>query len=70
MAFEDMKAAAGAIPGEIAKRPEDRRAPLEQSREKIAGMQGPGMPAPGSFRRFEDELREEDAGELFDSMPV
>ena len=70
MAFEDLKASIGAILDEIAKRPEDRHVLQEQLREKIAEFEAMGLPVPADIRRFEAELSEDDADDLFDNMPV
>lgn len=70
MAFEDMKAAIGAILDEIAKRPEDRHILQEQLREKISELESLGLPVPADFKRFENELSEDAADDLFDNMPV
>lgn len=70
MAFEDLKAAIGAILDEIAKRPEDRHVLQEQLREKIAELEALGLPVPEDYRRFEQELSDDSADDLFDNMPV
>ncbi len=70
MAFETMKAAISALMDEIVARPEDRHVLQEQLREKIAELEAMGMPVPEDFRRFEAELSEDDADDLFDNMPV
>jgi len=70
MAFEDIKAAIGAILDEIAKRPEDRHILQEQLREKIAELETLGLPVPEDYRKFEEELSDDDADDLFDNMPV
>ncbi|MDJ0827327.1 MAG: hypothetical protein QNJ16_17690 [Rhodobacter sp.] len=70
MAFEDLKAAIGVILDEIAKRPEDRHVLQEQLREKIAELEAMGLPVPEDFQRFEEELSEDSADDLFDNMPV
>ncbi len=70
MAFEDLKAAIGAILDEIARRPEDRHVLQEQLREKIAELEAMGLPVPADYRRFERELAEDEAEDLFDNMPV
>ena len=70
MAFEDMKAAIGAILDEIAKRPQDRHVLQEQLREKIAEMEAMGLPVPEDFRRFEEELQKDSADDLFNNMPI
>ena len=69
MAFEDFKASIGAILDEIAHRPEDRHVLQEQLREKISELESMGLPVPASYRRFEEELADEDE-DLFDNMPV
>ncbi|MDJ0630224.1 MAG: hypothetical protein QNJ44_18360 [Rhodobacter sp.] len=70
MAFEDLKAAIGAILDEIAKRPEDRHILQEQLREKISELEAMGLPVPEDIQRFEEELSEDNADDLFDNMPV
>lgn len=70
MAFEDLKASISLILDEIAKRPEDRHVLQEQLREKIAELESMGLPVPDDYRRFESELRDGDADDLFDNMPV
>ncbi|MDF0599593.1 hypothetical protein P1J78_02505 [Psychromarinibacter sp. C21-152] len=70
MAFEDMKAAISALLDEIAKRPEDRHVLQEQLREKISELESMGLPVPEDYRRFEAQLEDEDADDLFDNMPV
>lgn len=70
MAFEDMKAAIGALLDEIAKRPEDRRVLQEQLRAKIAELETMGLPVPRDIQRFEEDLGEDSAEDLFDNMPV
>ena len=70
MAFEDIKAAIGAILDEIAKRPEDRHILQEQLREKIAELETLGLPVPEDYRRFQEELSDDEADDLFDNMPV
>ena len=70
MAFEDIKAAIGTILDEIAQRPEDRHVLQEQLREKIAQLETLGLPVPDNIQRFEEELGEDDAEDLFDNMPV
>ncbi len=70
MAFEDIKAAIGTILDEIAQRPEDRHVLQEQLREKIAELETLGLPVPDNIQRFEEELGEDDAEDLFDNMPV
>jgi len=70
MAFEDLKAAIGAILDEIAKRPEDRHVLQEQLREKIAELEALGLPVPEDYRRFEEKLSDDSADDLFDNMPV
>ncbi|MCP3971620.1 MAG: hypothetical protein GY717_15145 [Rhodobacteraceae bacterium] len=70
MAFEDLKAAIGTILDEIAKRPEDRHVLQEQLREKISELEAMGLPVPEDYKRFEQELSDDDADDLFDNMPV
>ncbi len=70
MAFEDLKAAIATILDEIAARPEDRHILQEQLREKIAELEAMGLPVPEDYRRFEADLSEDDADDLFDNMPV
>jgi len=70
MAFEEIKAAIGALLDEIAQRPEDRHVLQEQLREKIAELETMGLPVPEDFKRLEAELSDDDADDLFDNMPV
>jgi len=70
MAFETLKAAIGALLDEIAERPEDRHILQEQLREKIAELESMGLPVPEDYKRFEKELSQDDADDLFDNMPV
>ncbi|SPF76879.1 hypothetical protein ALP8811_01896 [Aliiroseovarius pelagivivens] len=70
MAFEELKASISLILDEIAKRPEDRHVLQEQLREKIAELDKLGLPVPEDIRRFEDELEQDDADDLFDNMPI
>jgi len=70
MAFEDIKASIGVLLDEIAQRPKDRHVLQEQLREKIAELEALGLPVPEDFRRFEDELSQDDADDMFDNMPV
>lgn len=70
MAFEELKASINLILEEIAKRPEDRHVLQEQLREKIAELEAMGLPVPEDFRRFQGELSQDDADDLFDNMPV
>ena len=70
MAFEDIKAAILALLDEIAERPKDRHVLQEQLREKIAELESMGLPVPEDFKRFEDELSDDDADEVFDNLPV
>jgi hypothetical protein len=70
MAFETLKASIGALLDEIAKRPEDRHILQEQLREKIAELEAMGLPVPEDYKRFEGELSEDSADDLFDNMPV
>jgi len=70
MAFEDIKAAISIILDEIARRPDDRHILQEQLREKIAELEAMGLPVPDDYRRFEADLSEDDADDLFDNMPV
>lgn len=69
MAFEDLKAAIAAILDEIAKRPEDRHVLQEQLREKISELESLGLPVPEDYRRFEEELSEDSADELYKKLP-
>ncbi|NDW53509.1 hypothetical protein [Aliiroseovarius sp. PrR006] len=70
MAFEELKASISLILDEIAKRPEDRHVLQEQLREKIAELDKLGLPVPEDIRRFEGELEQDDADDLFDNMPI
>jgi hypothetical protein len=70
MAFEDIKAAVAALMDEIQRRPADRHVLQEQLREKIAELEAIGLPVPADYRRFEEELSEDGADELFNNMPV
>ena len=70
MAFEDLKAAIGALLDEIARRPEDRHVLQEQLREKISELETLGLPVPEDIARFQEKLSDEDAGDLFDNMPI
>ncbi|WP_432448926.1 hypothetical protein [Aliiroseovarius marinus] len=70
MAFEELKAAIGLILDEIAKRPEDRHILQEQLREKISELEKTGQPVPDDIRKFESELEDDDADDLFDNMPI
>jgi hypothetical protein len=70
MAFEDLKAAIGAILDEIAKRPEDRHILQEQLREKISELETMGLPVPEDYKRLEEELSEDDADDLYNDLPV
>ena len=70
MAFEELKAAIANILDEIAKRPEDRHVLQEQLREKISEFEAMGMPVPDDLTRFESDLEDDDADDLFDNMPV
>lgn len=65
MAFEALKAAAAILMDEIARRPEDRHVLQEQLREKIAEIEALGMPVPEDLRRFEDELSQQQADDLY-----
>lgn len=70
MAFEDLKAAIGAILDEIARRPEDRHVLQEQLREQIAEHAALGLPVPDDLQRLMDELGDEGADEIYDDMPT
>ncbi|MCK0172217.1 hypothetical protein [Aliiroseovarius sp. S1123] len=70
MAFEELKASISMILDEIAKRPEDRHILQERLREKIAELDKLGLPVPEDIRRFEGELEQDDADDLFDNMPI
>lgn len=70
MAFEDLKAAIATLMDEIAKRPADRHILQEQLREKIAELEALGLPVPEDYLRFEAELAEDDAEDLYDNLPV
>ena len=70
MAFEDLKAAIGALLDEIARRPEDRHVLQEQLREKISELETLGLPVPEDIARLQEKLSDEDAGDLFDNMPI
>lgn len=70
MAFEELKASITMILDEIAKRPEDRHILQERLREKIAELDKLGLPVPEDIRRFEGELEQDDADDLFDNMPI
>ena len=70
MSFEDLKAAINVLVEEIAKRPQDRHILQEQLREKISELETLGLPVPEDFRRFEKELSDDDADDLFNNMPV
>ncbi|WP_114285986.1 hypothetical protein [Candidatus Halocynthiibacter alkanivorans] len=65
MAFEALRASAMMILDEIAKCPDDRHVLQEQLREKIAEFRGLGLPVPEDLIRFEAELSEADAPEIF-----
>lgn len=67
MAFESMKAGIAALMDEIMKRPEDRHILQEQLRERIAELEAMGLPVPEDYKRFEDELSEDDADAIYDS---
>ncbi len=67
MAFESMKASIAALMDEIMKRPEDRHILQEQLRERIAELEAMGLPVPEDYKRFEDELSEDDADAIYDS---
>ena len=69
MAFEDLKAAIAALMDEISRRPEDRHVLQEQLREKIAEIEAMGMEAPADYKRFEEELSEDAADELYKDLP-
>lgn len=70
MAFEDLKAAIGAILDEIARRPQDRHILQEQLREKIAEVEAMGLEAPDDYKRLEKELSDDDADDLYNDLPV
>jgi DNA-binding transcriptional regulator GbsR (MarR family) len=70
MAFEDIKAAIGALLDEIQHRPEDRHILQEQLREKISELEAMGLEVPEDLKRLEEELSEDNADELFNNMPV
>ncbi|MCK8482882.1 hypothetical protein MUY21_02430 [Aliiroseovarius sp. S2029] len=70
MAFEELKASISMILDEIAKRPEDRHVLQEQLREKISELEKTGQPVPEDFRKFEADLEDDDADDLFDNLPV
>lgn len=65
MAFEALKAAMAILMDEIAKRPEDRHVLQEELREKIAEMEAMGMPVPEDVRRFEAELSQNKADDIY-----
>jgi len=65
MAFEDMKAGIAALMDEIMKRPEDRHVLQEQLRERISELESMGLPVPEEYKRFEDELSEDDADTIY-----
>lgn len=70
MAFEEIKAAIAALMEEIAKRPDDHHVLQEQLREKLAELRALGLPVPEDLRKFEEELSDDDTGDLFDNIPV
>lgn len=70
MAFETLKASILALVDEIARRPEDRHVLQEQLREKIAELETLGLPVPDDYRRFEAELAQDEADDLYDNMPI
>ncbi|PRX34989.1 hypothetical protein SAMN05216257_102537 [Meinhardsimonia xiamenensis] len=70
MAFEDLKAAIDALMAEIAEKPEDRHVLQEELREKIAELEALGLPVPEDYVKFMAKLSEDDAGDLFDNLPV
>lgn len=65
MAFEDLKAGVIMLLEEIAKRPEDRHILQEQLREKIAEFEAMGLPVPEDYLRFEEELSQQEADDLY-----
>ncbi len=65
MAFEDFKAGLAALMEEIMKRPEDRHILQEQLRERIAELEAMGLPVPEDYKRFEDELSEDSADDIY-----
>jgi len=70
MALETLKASILSLMDEISARPKDRHILQEQLREKISELEALGLPVPDDFRRFEAELSDDDADDLFDNMPV
>lgn len=66
MAFENMKAGIAALMDEIMKRPEDRHVLQEQLRERISELESMGLPVPEDYKRFEDELSEDGADDIYD----
>ena len=69
MAFEDLKAAIGALMDEISRRPADRHILQEQLREKIAEMEAMGLEAPEDYKRLAAELSEDAADDLYKDLP-
>ncbi len=65
MAFEDLKAGIAALMDEIVKRPEDRHVLQEQLRERISELESMGLPVPEDYKRFEDELSEDEADSFY-----
>jgi hypothetical protein len=39
-------------------------------REKIAEFRALGLPVPADLRKFEAQLEDDDADDLFDNMPI
>ena len=70
MALESLKAGIASILEEIEKRPADRHVLQEQLREKIAEFRALGLPVPADLVKFEAELEDDDADDLFDNMPI
>lgn len=70
MAFEQIKAGIALIMEEIEKRPDDRHVLHEELRELIAQLRSLGLPVPEDILRFEDQLEQEEADDLFDNIPL
>lgn len=70
MSFEQLKAGVALLMDEIEKRPEDMHVLQEQLREKISEMRGLGLPVPEDLLRFEDQIEQYEADDMFDNMPV